>query len=374
MLEAGGSTCGPGVSPVFSPPRRRCHEVSRDDCRGLLSAIRLRRAAQLLTALTLVLAVAGCDDSAATKPATSPADRHITLVGESQADPAWDVLKASADRFERENPRFKVRVVAPMTASPTDQQKLLMSLIDGDTQVVCLMPSDARALRPAIQKLSTGGRPVITIGLDVPTSNRAAYSGPSEIEIGRQAAAACALALEGRSTSAITLHAGEDDESRRVRRYAFAEELGMLGQYLIIREVDCGGNPLDAAQRMRVESEKYPRVGCWVLFDDWPLRVTPVRERILPLGCRIVLCHGSPLHVERVRRGEVQALIAYDLHESIANALNAARNLIDAPTYQLPEFSMAETYTITVSELDWYERCWMNWRRGLPSPPETPWE
>ncbi len=342
--------------------------------RLMIIAIRSRRAASLLSAIALVFSIAGCDESAANRPTTRPANRFITLVGESQTDPTWDVLKASADRFERENSRYKVRVVAPQNASPADQQKLIMSLIDGDTQVVCLMPSDDRALRPAIQKLSTGGRPVITIGLDVPTSSRVVYSGPSESDIGRQAAAACALALEGRSTSAITLHAGEDDESRRVRRHAFAEELRMHGQYLIIKEVDCGGNPLDAAHRMRVESEKYPRVGCWVLFDDWPLRVTPARERILPLGCRIVLCHGSPVHLERVRRGEMQALIAYDLHEAIANALSAARNLIENPTQQFPDFAMAQTYTITISEIDWYERCWMNWRRGMPSPPESPWE
>ncbi|HWL93212.1 MAG TPA: substrate-binding domain-containing protein [Phycisphaerae bacterium] len=334
-----------------------------------IPACRLANAAILIT---IVATQFSCEPAPVENAYERDVPRLIALIGESESDAAWPVLQAAVARFKNDNPGFEVDLIAPPSPSPTGQQKLLDDLAKKTVSCVCIIPSDALSLRSAVKQLATGGRPVVTIGMDVPDSRRTVFSGPSELEIGQAAAAACALTLENRSPTVITLHAGDANAAYSVRRHAFAQNLPVHGSIQILKELDCSGNAFDAADLIRRESRNFPRVGCWVLFDDWPLRVTARDVRLLPLGSRMVVCGDSPEYLDRVRRGELQAMITFDFFEAVENALATARALIENPTAERPPFVMSKTLTITISELDWYERCWTNWRRGQRSPPEGP--
>lgn len=341
--------------------------------RRLVAGARVRRRAVVLS-IGIGISIIGCDEQSGRRDESPDRQLRVFIVGESEAEPTWPVLQALAKQFQENSKRVEFIAVAPKSSSPREQQALLESLPGRGASVACLIPTDPPSLRGSVNRLATGGCRVVTIGRDVPESSRSVYCGPSEIEIGKKAAEACAVALSGRPQTVMTLTAGESNTTYRVRSYSFREELPVHGPIEIVKEVDCGGNIFDAVEIVRRDARSYPRIGCWVLFDDWPLRATSAKERLLPLGCRMVLCNGNPKYMDRMSSGEIQAIVTFDLYECVSRALQAASGLAEDPTRQQPAFVMVESATVTISEMEWYRRCWDSWRHGMPSPPQTPWD
>ncbi|MBK8266919.1 MAG: sugar ABC transporter substrate-binding protein [Planctomycetes bacterium] len=322
----------------------------------------------------LFFAAASCEPNAAEREPVFTPKFRIFIVGEGENEPTWPALQAAAARFQKDDGKNEIIAITPKQNSPREQQELLDNLLQRGPSAVCLLPCDPTALRNSVNKLVTSGCLVVTFVRDVSESKRSCFCGPSELDIGKQAAAACSLALANHAQTAITLNAESRGEVYRMRSHAFRQELAILGSILIIKQLNCSGDPFEAANLVHSESKKYPRTGCWVLFDDWPLRVTPSSERLLPLGCRIVLCNGNPKYLERVRKGEIQAMVTIDFFDAVKQAYMAARGRAENPMIELPTYHSVDTLTISMSELDWYGRCWESWKRGLPSPPDKPWE
>ncbi len=315
----------------------------------------------------LAFSVVACDP--ADEPAPIRPRHHIVIVGESQDDATWPVIRAIAVRVEAEHPTFKVTTDAPQTASPQGQQRILESLLDSDVNAVCVVPTDPNSVQPVLERLSSRGKHTAIVGRDLSNPEaRRFYCGPSELEVGKMAGIACVRSLAGRPQTAMLLTSSKDDQAELIRRRAFRDELPAHGLVELLKEVRCDDSPIDAVSAVRAEMRKYPRTGCWVFFNDAPLRVTAADDRLLPLGCRLVLCDGNPRHLDRLRRGEIQALVTYDFFAAMMQAVTSARHLVEDPMLQIEDTVYIETETISVTELDWYEERWENWKRGRPSP------
>ncbi|MBN2560225.1 MAG: substrate-binding domain-containing protein [Phycisphaerae bacterium] len=284
---------------------------------------------------------------------------RIVVVARAKDEPTWAVIKAVAKQLEEEHRFVDVEVVAPETDSPREQRELLERLATHEVGAVCVAPSDAAAVRSAIDELARNGVPVVTVGLDVVGANQAVYCGPSEMEIGRAAARACDAAVAGRSKTVILLHAGRDDPVYGKRYQGFIQELRFYPDVRLLREVDCAQSRSKAVSLVRLESRKYPRVGCWVFLDDWPLRASPSDEPLLPPGCGVVLCNGLPRYLDRLRDGRIAALITYDYPRSVREALLATVQLAkDRPAVITPRH-VAPVEIVTAKELPSYEARWM---------------
>lgn len=315
--------------------------------------------------------ILACDHAPQTLRGQDRRQLRIVLVGEAKDSPTWPILTSAAARFESLYPFVKVQTMATQSGSPREQQLLLEGLLQDNVHAIGVMPIDSMAIRSAIDQLVNNGRPVVTIGRDVPTSDRAVFCGPAESEIGRSAAAACGLALVGRSQTAMVLHAGTDHEVFRGRYFAFKEELPIHGNIRLLGEVDCQGSPLEAVRLIRQRTRLYPRVGCWVFLEDWALQHLRAGRRLLPLGCAMVLCNGSPKYFERVRKGEIRALVTFDLYRAVQDALQTASILAEGTTSQMTKIIATPTEIITDKELDGYARRWEAWQQGRPSPEEV---
>ena len=299
---------------------------------------------------------------------TDRLEREIILVGRSEEDPTWPVLQSCADRFESLYPPTTVRVIAPRMASPRQQRELLEGLAKAKVDAVCVAPIDPASIRSVVNRLAKSGKPVVTIGQDVPNSDRAAYCGPAESATGQAAALACDQSLKGRSRTVMLLHAGEEHGSYRVRYAAFREELHLFSSIHLLKEVNCKGEAVAAVNGVRRESRMYPRVGCWVFLDDWPLRTIRPDDRLLPLGCAMIVCNGSPKHFPRMRRGEIQVLVTFDFQNAVEDALRTAARLLEERGLETIQNLFSPSMIIDIDDLDWYERCWQNWRRGETTP------
>ncbi len=326
--------------------------------------------------------VHGCDSRPGESTTGPPAGSQrlddavrIVVIGEAQEGPAWELLVATCKHFDEQYANVTVDVLAPPTLSPLGQRELLhdVSISSGagrtdqreNVNAICIMPTDPVSILTTIKEASITGIPIVTIGRDVPDSGRSIFCGPSRGEIGQAAAQACGEAVRGRSPRIMLLHAGEKTAAYAACRNAFKAELPVVGNVELMREIDCRGNKADALRLVKFEAKRYPRVGCWVFLDDWPLRLLDDKERLLPLGCGMVLCNGSPRYTHQLRDGRISAMITYDLHTVVRDALYIAWKLTaPKPPRITLDRRTVPAEIITSRNVDEYDARWSAWRRG----------
>lgn len=293
---------------------------------------------------------------------------RIVVIAEAEDEPTWAVVQATASTFARNNPLTHIETRAPRTASPTGQQDLLRALEQEEIDAVCIHPIEAFSLAEMIDVLSQRGLSVVVFGRDVPSSKRGSYCGPSDFEIGQKSVEAAVKVLADRSKTIMLLHGGTQTEERSKRYYGFKQQMAQTGGMEVLREVDCQGNPSDSIGLVRTESRRYPRAGCWVFLDDWPLRALRGEEPLLPLGATIVLCNGSPRYFDRLRDGQVQAMVAFDYQKTVSESLYAAVRLVEDRTGGFSPVVDIPAEIITAQELPDYESRWAAWQSGEPTP------
>ena len=315
--------------------------------------------------------ISACDPGPQSRQNRHREQLRIVMVGESQKDPTWPILQSMAAEFERLYPFATVQTLAPQSGAPHEQQTLLEGLLEESVHAICVAPNDPLAIQSIINRLAGSGRPVVTIGMDVPSSSRAVFCGPAEMEIGRSAAVACGSVLTGRSRTVMVLHAGTDHDVYRGRYFSFKEKLPDQGRIQLMGEVDCRGNSLEAARLVRKRVRMYPRVGCWVFLDDWALQGLKPGDRLLPLGCALVLCNGSPEYLEDIRKGEIQALVAFDYYQAVQDALHTALRLGQGGELKTNTIIATPAEIKKKKNVDEYDRRWKAWQQGKPSPNET---
>ncbi len=290
---------------------------------------------------------------------------HIAVIGEAMDDPTWAVIKATAKSMDEQDRLAVVEALAPTTCSPRQQRELLRDLPSRGMDAACIFPTDADALRPVINELARSGFPIVMAGRDVPNSDRWAYCGPIEMEVGRAAAKACSAAIQGRPATVMVLHAGTEDLLYGNRYLGFKKESRLYASsWKVLRAVDCGRSRSEAVRLVKFESRKYARSGCWVFLDDWPLRGLPIGQRLLPEGCPIVLCNGSPRYFDRIRDGRIAAMVTYDFRASLAKAIAAARELARSGPSQHSLSETTAVVVITRNNLADHEARWAAWEKG----------
>lgn len=336
-------------------------------CRQLASTI-----AAATTTLLLMASACDWDRPSQSRRSSDRLTVRIAVVAEGRNEPTWQILTSVARRYEELYPYAKFEVVAPENPTPTQQQAVLEGLLHADANAICVIPIDAMAAGVVIDRLVKAGQPVVTIWRDSPLSSRAVFCGPAESQLGRSTAEACRLALPDGIRTAMILHGGEAHAAYRGRYYAFKATLPALGNIRVLREVDCQGIPVEAVRLIRAQSRLYPRLGCWVLLEDWPLRALRSSDRLLPLGIGMVLCNGSPKYIARMRSGEISAMITFDYLDAVENGFRAALRLAAGDGLEAASIIASPTEIITVRELDEYERRWKDWQQGRPTPKKSP--
>jgi ABC-type sugar transport system substrate-binding protein len=317
----------------------------------------------VLSAALLTPALEGCRPSGGRLQRRDRIVR-IVVIGEGIDEPTWGVVEATAAAFARNNPLTHIEARAPRTASPSGQMDLLRALEQEEVDAVCIHPVDPSSLGERIDVLSQRGTPVVLFGRDVRRSQRGYYCGPSDFEIGRKAVEAAAQVLVHRAKSIMLLHARTHDDNQSRRYDGFKQGMTRTAALSVLREVDCRGDQFDSVRLVRMETRRFPRTGCWVFLDDWPLRALPDHEPLLPLGATIILCEGGPQHIARLRNGEIQAMIGYDFHLAVNESLFAALRMVEDRTGGFSPVVDIPPEIITAEKLPEYEARWKAWRQG----------
>lgn len=272
--------------------------------------------------MTIVCISAGCDNAPRSMLEKGKAVK-IVVVGPSRDDPDWPIVEACAKTALSTERNVAVEVRGPASASPVQQREILAALVDESVDVICLMPIDADAVRPELDRLARSGRGVVTIGRDVRDSARAAFVGPHEEDVGNKAGEAALAWLDEARRSVVIVGAVSPNGPRSVRYFAAKDRL-RRGIAQILREIDTSASPWNAADQVRDEAAKYPRVACWLFLDEWPLVSDKVWKPLVPETSNVVVCGMSPRWFGRLKRREIHALIGYDLQQAVESGLQTA--------------------------------------------------
>ncbi len=168
---------------------------------------------------------------------------------------------------------------------------------------------------------------MITFGRDARDSARVAFVGPPETEIGNRAGEAVLNWLE-ESRRSVMIVGSTSRESPYALRFIGAGERLKTGGADVLREVDSSLAPWNAADLVRAESTRFPRVACWLFLDEWPLISDKVWKPLVPTTSRVVVCGASPRWFGRLKRHEIHALIGYDLQQAVEGAIQTAVHVV----------------------------------------------
>lgn len=312
---------------------------------------------------------AGCDERSGESQSRIEPTR-ILFVGEGKDVASWRVIEATTRAFAEAHPHVTVEAIAPPISSPVGQKNILVSLAEHDVDAICLFPIHPDAMGAIVSEIANGGIPVVVVGRDIIGSRRSAYCGPSESELGEKTVTACDMVLEKRSKTLMLLHASQADERQGFRYRGFQHELPMAGGIHVVREVDCGGDPAEAVRLAKSESRKYPRIGCWALLDDWPLRSLPPHERLFGLGITMVVCDSDPSLWPRMEDGQIQAMVGYDLREAIRAGLSIALRLTMPDDRRFVTDVHIKAEVFTEANMAQLKARWALWEQGKRSPQE----
>ncbi|GMU35251.1 MAG: hypothetical protein AMXMBFR20_31230 [Planctomycetia bacterium] len=342
--------------------------MNRSHC--IIGTIRRARHWSRIAWLIALCAVgAGCDENSGESRSRIEPTR-ILFVGEGKDVASWRVIEATTKAFGEAHPHVTVEAVAPPISSPVGQKNILVSLADHDVDAICVIPIQPDALGAIVSEIANGGIPVVVVGRDIIGSRRSAYCGPSESELGEKTVTACGMVLEKRSKTLMLLHAAGANERQGFRYRGFQHELPMAGGVHVVREVDCGGDPAEAVRLAKSESRKYPRIGCWALLDDWPLRSLPPHERLFGLGITMVVCDADPSLWPRMEDGQIQAMVGYDLREAIRAGLTIALRLTMPDDRRFVTDVHIKAEVFTEANLAQLKARWALWEQGKRSPQE----
>lgn len=314
----------------------------------------------------LVLLSAGCRDSVELPRKREPrgATHHVVLIGsESAGQPEHAILERAGEWLARRIAGAQVEIQPVGSRSPAQQQRLIEESRHR-ADILIVWPIEPEPLVPLLIDAVQRGIGVFLIGSDCGPGSRTAYSGPSEIDLGREAARACATVLTERAQSILLLHAGDRTERDRNRYLGFTQELGHHGTIHLMHEENCGGDAIAAAREMRRVSRLYPRCGGWVLLNDWPMAALGAKEPLAPVGMSVVLVATSHRYLADLKSGRLHALVTYDVQEAVRGALLSAVQWLNQKedVRQVDRYTPVET--VTVLTLDQHESRWQRWMQN----------
>ncbi|MCC6730040.1 MAG: substrate-binding domain-containing protein [Chthonomonadales bacterium] len=195
-----------------------------------------------------LLALAGCRSNTAAPAAGGPkadAGQEYYLIAISTGVPYWaDSRKGFEDRARQ----LGVQGVftGPQDFDPAAQASQLDQIITKRPAGIILVPADAAALQPGIDRAVAQGIPVLCMDTDSPQSKRLGYVGTQNYEAGRVVGRLLAERMGGKGAVGVSRLIGQLNIEERYRgvRDEIARHPGMR----IVAEANDKADPVEAAR------------------------------------------------------------------------------------------------------------------------------
>jgi ABC-type sugar transport system substrate-binding protein len=315
----------------------------------------------------VILAIlTGCDPVDPTPPPRLPAGPtpepgYIAFVAAGPEDPFWPALKASAQGYAALRPNLDVRFAVPDGSRPEDQLHLLKSLSDGKMRGLCIHVTDPEFLRPVMTDLHAQGVRLVSMIRQGPEPVTMAHAGFDEEAVGRLLAQ-MTVQIIGAEGSVMLLHAGNARSDYLQRRMGFEQEIVHHPGIDLLASIDCEADPAQARRIVGERSKRFPRLSAWVALEPWPIRGGLPPESAFPPGLGLITFGGWPEHWPLVRNGVIRGLVAPDLSQLGAKALEFCWVAIRQPAPLQSRYA-APLRQVNSRSLEEYRQDWLKWVR-----------
>ncbi|MBN1514643.1 MAG: substrate-binding domain-containing protein [Phycisphaerae bacterium] len=324
----------------------------------------------LVLCVLLLLLPAGCDRPGGTNSASPRGRVRVALVGASESDPLWPVLRNGALRAQRDFGEVSIETFAPSVPSAEAQSELLRSLRDRDFLAVCVQVADPEALRPALEDVRSAGVFVITLVRPVSSSQAFHHCGPDEAEIGRALADALVESIDGTGTIAVLTGDGAADGVAGPRARVFRDRIREHADVHVLRELSDEGTPKQIWAATQGFCSRYPRLTALAMVSDDLLEDSTLWSAPLtPDSCKVFGVGPLPARWPLLANRWCHALVGAEYGEIGYKAVQWC--IVVARKGELPPQAYAVPVRVVwCSGLDAWKAQWARWTE--PIVPEEP--
>jgi len=329
------------------------------------------------TAVIAVLATVLVTAALATRPRIARADDVprkkilIGFIGKSQSNAVFQAAAAGARDAAAAAPgQYNVDVdlsiQTPPQEDPQKQAEAIGNLVRSGAAGIAISCSNAAAVTPAINRAMAGGVWVMCFDSDAPRSNRMAFYGTDDVDLGHRIMSELADSMDHKGTIAILAgNAAAPNLQARVR--GVREK---LKDYPNLHELNdghgvfnCVETPADAVQAVKTAQNANPGIEGWAFIGGWPLFAKGAISGS-PGQRKIVSCDALPAQLQYVRDGYVVCLYGQDCYGWGSKSVNT---LLDKAikNQDPPQVRMIDPLTrVTKDNVDAYAKNWDKWLKG----------
>jgi ribose transport system substrate-binding protein len=224
----------------------------------------------------------------------------------------WKIAEAGVRKAQEELPNYELSLKYPEQAAAAIQQRLMDDLVAAGTDAIMVSAVDPKTSTEALNRIASQV-PLFTTDSDAPDSNRIAYIGSSNVELGKDAGELMKQALPdgGQCVGFVGLPGADNARERIEGINAAIEGSG-------VELIDVRGDDIDQTRaKKNVEDvlAANPDIDCLVGIYSYP-RIYEVLKETGQLGkIKVIGFDEDPITLGGVREGTIVGTVVQNPFE-----------------------------------------------------------
>jgi len=226
----------------------------------------------------------------------------------------WKIAEAGVNKAQEELPDYDLQFKYPEQAAAAIQQRLMDDLVAAGADAIMVSSVDPKTSTEALNRVG-GQVPLFTTDSDAPDSNRIAYIGSSNVELGKDAGELMLKALpDGGQCIGFVGLPGADNARERIEGINEA----LAGSKLEL--VDVRGDDIDQTRAKRNVEDALaanPDIDCMVgIYSYNTPRIYEVLKESGQLGeIKVIGFDEDPITLGGVREGTIEGTVVQNPYE-----------------------------------------------------------
>jgi ribose transport system substrate-binding protein len=244
----------------------------------------------------------------------------IAVIAKSSNNPVFLAARTGAEAAAKEisaqpgGPRVTISWLTPPQEDGQVQAQRIQQAVNDGVDAILIAASDAGKVTGAINDAVGRGVQVMTFDSDVPQSQRFAYYGVDDLEVGKEVMRELSTQMGGRGAVAI-LAGNQNAPNLQRRSQGVREEAKNHPGIRIVNVFNHIETPQDAAAEVIRVNNAYPEVNGWAMVGGWPLFTQTLLTDLDPNRYKVVAVDALPAELPYVERGIVPVLLAQPVYQ-----------------------------------------------------------
>jgi len=289
----------------------------------------------------------------------------IAVIAKSSNNPVFLAARTGAEAAAKEisaqpgGPQVRVLWLTPPQEDGQVQAQRIQQAVNDGADAILIAASDPGKITGAINDAVGRGVQVMTFDSDAPQSQRFAYYGVDDLEVGKEVMRELSTQLGGKG--AIAILAGNQNAPNLQRRVqGVREEAKNHPGIRVVNVFNHIETPQDAAAEVIRVNNAYPEVNGWAMIGGWPLFTQTLLTDLDPARYKVVAVDALPAELPYVERGIAPVLLAQPVYQwgyvgvqTIVDKIHHKKNV--------PQNIPMQTVRVTKENLNQWARQLRDW-------------